>query len=124
MDKISQKSNKEECVDELEFLRQRVAELEETEDRYRTLVELGIKIGEAVIMLQDIDGREGVQIYTSDTWAEITGYSKDEMFNMSFFDLVSPKDKQISIERHRQKMAGEAIPKRFHLPNPSKNRNR
>ncbi len=40
--------------------------LQETEDRYRTLIELGNKIGEAVITLQDIDGREGMHTYPID----------------------------------------------------------
>ncbi len=109
------KSNKEECVDELEFLRQRVAELEETEDRYRTLIELGAKIGEAVIMLQDIGGKEGVHTYVSDLWPQITGYSRKELLKMSFFELVKPDDHRLSIKRHRQKMSGESIPDLFEL---------
>jgi len=46
--------------------RQKEKSVKETEDRYRTLIELGTKIGEAVIMLQDIDGREGMHTYVSD----------------------------------------------------------
>ncbi len=89
--------------------------LKETEDRYRTLIELGTKIGEAVIMLQDIDGKEGAHIYVSDLWPQITGYSKEELLRMSFFDLVGSKDRQISVKRHRQKMAGKTIPDLFEL---------
>ncbi len=89
--------------------------LEETEDRYHTLIELGAKIGEAVIMLQDIDGKEGAHIYVSDLWPQITGYSREELLNMSFFDLVSSEDKRLSVKRHRQKMAGKAIPDLFEL---------
>ncbi len=87
--------------------------LKETEERYRTLIELGNKIGEAVIMLQDTEGEEGVHTYASDQWPIITGYSKEELLSMSFFDLVKPEDRQLSIERHRQKMAGKAIPDLF-----------
>ncbi len=89
--------------------------LRETEARYRTLIELGNKIGEAVIMLQDIDGREGMHTYVSDQWPQITGYSKEELLNMSFFDLIGPKGREISMKRHRQKMAGKTIPDLFEL---------
>jgi len=85
-------------------------ELKESEDRYRTLIELGNKIGEAVIMLQDTDGREGMHVYVSDQWPSITGYLREELLDMSFFDLISPEDKQAAVERHQQKMSGKAIP--------------
>ena len=111
MAKINTK-NKDE---ELQYLRQRVAKLEEAEDRYRTLIELGTKIGEAVIMLQDIDGREGVHTYVSDQWSQITGYSKEELLTMSFFNLVKPEDRQLSLNRHRLKMAGKTMSDLFEL---------
>ena len=68
-------------------------QIRESENRYRTLIEfnLGAKIGEAVIMLQDIGGKEGIHVYVSDQWPRITGYAKEELLGMSFFDLVSPK---------------------------------
>ncbi len=106
---------------ELEYLRQRVAELEGAEDRYRTLMELGTKIGEAVIMLQDIGGKEGVQTHVSDQWPKITGYSRKELLGIPFFDLVSVRDKESSIQRHRKKMAGEAVPDLFELTVINKN---
>ena len=101
--------------EEMESLRQRVAELEGAEDRYRTLIELGTKIGEAVIMLQDLDNKEGLHVYVSDQWSQITGYSKEELLKKSFFNLVSSRDKKVSKKRHRQKMAGKTIPDLFEL---------
>jgi PAS domain S-box-containing protein len=83
---------------------------EESEERYRALIELGSEAGEAIVMLQDIDGQEGIQTFVSDQWLKITGYSKEEMLSMSFFDLVSPKDRAASLERHRKKMSGKAVP--------------
>ncbi len=98
-----------------ENLKQAEAALRESEDRYRTLIELGNKIGEAVVMLQDIDGKEGMHAYVSDQWPIITGYSKEELLKVSFFDLVNAKDRAISIKRHVQKMAGKSIPDLFEL---------
>ncbi len=115
MNKTNPRSNKEESLKELESLRQRVAVLKETENRYRTLIELGTKIGEAVIMLQDIDDKEGVHTYVSDQWPNITGYSRKELLGTSFLDLVSHQYQDGSIKRHRQKMGGKTIPDLFEL---------
>ncbi len=98
-----------------ENFKQTKRDLREIEDRYRTLVDLGTKIGEAIVMLQDINDSEGIHTHVSDQWPQITGYSKEELLKISFFDLISPDDRAISIKRHRQKMAGITIPDLFEL---------
>jgi PAS domain-containing protein len=60
-------------------------QLQESEDMYRTLIELGDRVGEAVVMLQDKYGRDGIQTFVSDEWCRITGYRRDELSRMSFF---------------------------------------
>jgi len=84
--------------------------LRESEERYRALVQLGAQVGEAVVMLQDTEQDEGVQTFVSDEWLRLTGYSRDELLGKPFFDLVSPRDRAASLERHRKKMSGEALP--------------
>ena len=87
----------------------------ETEDCYQAIFNLGTNINEAIIMLQDINGREGMHTCVSDQWLLITGYTKEELLGMSFFDIVSPRDREVSIERHHQKMSGKSIPDLFEL---------
>lgn len=89
--------------------------LQESEERYRALVELGGEVGEAVIMLQDTEQGDGIQTFVSDKWSRITGYSRKELLGMSFFDLIHPKDREASLERHQRKMRGEAMPGLFEL---------
>jgi PAS domain S-box-containing protein len=84
--------------------------LRESEERYRALVQLGAEVGEAVVMLQDTEQGEGVQTFVSDEWLRITGYSREELLGKPFFDLVSPGDRGASVERHRRKISGEAMP--------------
>ncbi len=96
-------------------LKQKEKALKEIEGRYRTLVDLGTKIGEAMVMLQDFNGKEGIHTYVSDQWLEITGYSREELLGMSFFDLIRTIDRRLSVKRHRQKMSGETIPDLFEL---------
>ena len=88
-------------------------QLKESEERYRTLIELGDRVGEAVIMLQDANGKVGTHIFVSDKWCDITGYSREELLNMSFFDLLHPRYRRDSIERHGRKMNGDNIPDHF-----------
>ncbi len=89
--------------------------LRESEERYRALVELGGNVGEAIVMLQDKDGREAIHIFVSNEWPRITGYSRKELLGMSFFDLVHPKHQEASLERHKRKIRGESIPGLFEM---------
>jgi PAS domain S-box-containing protein len=91
------------------------ARAEETEDRYRALIELGNEAGEAIVMLQDINGAEGTQTFVSDCWLRITGYSRDELLGTCFFDLVDTADRLSSVERHRLKLTGGSIPELFEM---------
>jgi PAS domain S-box-containing protein len=102
-------------------MRHKEEEIRESEDRYRALIELGVEAGEAVVMLQDHEDAEGVQVFVNDYWPCITGYAKEELIGTSFFNLVSPDDRQTSMERHRQKMSGKAIPGMFEINIISKN---
>ncbi|MFC2008210.1 PAS domain S-box protein [Chloroflexota bacterium] len=89
--------------------------LRESEEGYRALLNLGAEAGEAVIMLQDTEQGEGVQTFVNDEWLRVTGYLREELLAMSFFDIVHPKHRDASIERHHRKMQGEAIPGLFEI---------
>ncbi|UCG55147.1 MAG: PAS domain S-box protein [Dehalococcoidia bacterium] len=95
--------------------KQLIKQIKESEERYRALVDLGGKVGEAVVMMQDSDKVEGVQTFVSDEWSRITGYSKEELLGMSFFDLLIPKDRRASLDRHRKKINGMNIPDHFQM---------
>jgi len=84
--------------------------LRESEERYRALLELGERTGEAVVMLQDNERRVGMHVYASDEWSKITGYSSDELLNMSMVDLIHPGDRKEAVKRHKKRMCGEVLP--------------
>ena len=64
--------------------------IRESEERYRTLIELETEVGEAILMVQDVDGRAGKYMFISDQWPRMTGYSKEELQDMTFFDVINP----------------------------------
>ncbi|MDD5605342.1 MAG: PAS domain S-box protein [Dehalococcoidales bacterium] len=83
------------------------------EESYHALIKLGSDMGQAVVMLRDIDGIEGVQVFVSDMWVGITGYSREKLLGKSFFELVKPEDRQVSLDRHRRKISGRPVPGKF-----------
>jgi PAS domain S-box-containing protein len=90
-------------------------QVEESEERYKALVELGAEAGEAIVVLQDTEGQEGNQVFFNDQWPKITGYDKEELLGRSFFVLVSPDDIDASLDRHRRKMSGESVSGLFEI---------
>ncbi len=84
-------------------------QLIESEERYNALVALGGRVGESVVIMQDIKNQEGVQTFVSDEWIKVTGYSVKELIGMPFFNLLKPEYHSASLDRHRRKLRGETI---------------
>ncbi len=96
-------------------LKKATEKLRESEERYRTLINLGGAVGEAIVMLQDTGKGNAVHTFVSKEWPHITGYSEEELLGMSFFDLVHPRYRQAALHRHRRKMTGETIAELFEM---------
>ncbi len=87
----------------------------ESEKRYHALVALGGRVGEAVVIMQDIKNQEGIQTFVSDEWLRITGYSRKDLLGKSFFNLLKTEYYNPSLDRHRRKLRGEVIPGPFEM---------
>jgi PAS domain S-box-containing protein len=74
------------------------------------LFHLGSEVEEAIVVLQDIAEIRGRQILFNDAWLRLTGYSSEELKDISFFDLVHEDDRAASISRHNRKISGESVP--------------
>lgn len=76
--------------------------LQESEERYRALVE---NASEGVLVAQD-----GMVKFTNSKVLEATGYAPDELVSHSIADFLHPDDRDMVVDRHMRRLAGEDIP--------------
>jgi PAS domain S-box-containing protein len=98
-------------------------QVRESEERYRSLIDLGAKAGEAVVILQDVSGKEGVQTFVSEQWLGITGYSRKKLLGTRFFDLINKEGHSYPISKYKQKILTETISSMFEMQIIGKNGN-
>ncbi len=84
--------------------------LRESEERHTALLDLGDRIGEAIIMLYDDNGRQGLHFFASPRWQAITGYTESELQNLSIFDIIHPRDRTAVFDEHSRRMFCEVLP--------------
>jgi len=84
--------------------------VDKQEKYYKLLVETANRAGEGIILLQNINGKEGSIVFISDQVARVSGYSKEEVLRMSIADLVSPDSLPVVLERYRRRQMGEEVP--------------
>jgi PAS domain S-box-containing protein len=103
-----------------EKLRQQISECEqaelalrESEQKYATLIEDAL-IG--VYILQD-----GKIEFANDKFADIYGYSKDELIGMDSLDLVHPHDRPLVKKLRGKRLKGEKMPVEYESKGLKKN---
>jgi PAS domain S-box-containing protein len=79
--------------------------LRDSEEKYRLLVEKAL---EGIIVAQD-----GLLKFANRAGAEIVGYEVDELITKSFTDFLHPQDRNMVLERHKRRLAGEQIESRY-----------
>ena len=89
--------------------------LRESEKRYRSLFD---NAGEGILIAQD-----GVMKLFNPKIMDISGYSKDELQDKPFLDLVYPDDREMVLSRHKRRLAGEDIIQKYSFRIVDKNGN-
>jgi PAS domain S-box-containing protein len=109
-----------ELADANKELRRRVTECElaqaalrESEQKYSTLVEDAL-IG--VYIIQD-----GKIVFANDKFAEIYGYSKDELIGMESLELIHPEDRNGVRQMREKRLSGEKVPSEYEIRGLKKN---
>ncbi|MBM4446484.1 MAG: PAS domain S-box protein [Chloroflexi bacterium] len=78
------------------------ATLQESEERYRILVE---NANEAIIVAQD-----GILKFANPKTAELSGYSIKELASVPFADIIHPDDRDMVVDRYLRRLQGEVFP--------------
>jgi len=73
------------------------------------LVETGAHIGEAIIMLQDTETTKAAHVFANQEWVRITGYTVEELKEISYWDLVHPRDRDAVAYRVQRRLHGESL---------------
>ena len=78
-------------------------DLRESEEKYRQLV------NHAPAGIYEVDLTDGKLLSVNDVMSEYTGYSKNELLNMSSLDFLSPESQKQMTDRMQRLMKGERI---------------
>jgi diguanylate cyclase (GGDEF)-like protein/PAS domain S-box-containing protein len=79
-------------------------ELRESEGKYRELIKY------APAGIYEVDYETNLIINVNDAICEYTGYTRDELLTMSFFNLFTEESQKLMLARLEKLMAGEIIP--------------
>ncbi len=85
-----------------EMVEERTAALIESEEKCRILVE---NANHAIFILQD-----DVIKFANPMTLSLTGYSQKELATIPFISHIHPNDRDMVMERHRERLGGEKVP--------------
>jgi PAS domain S-box-containing protein len=91
-----------EAIRDVTDLIQAYEALQESEEKYRLLVE---NANEAIFVIQD-----GMLRFFNIKNIELIGYSKEELTSTPFINFVHPDDREVTLGRHLKRIRGEELP--------------
>ena len=80
-------------------LNQKIRELQESEERFRSIVEHS---NEAIVVAQDKTVK-----YSNPRVSELTGYTQEEMRTRDFVEFIHPEDREIVLREYQSRLSGE-----------------
>jgi PAS domain S-box-containing protein len=81
--------------------------LEESEEKYSTIVEKG---NDGIVIIQD-----GLIKFVNTKISEITGITAKQAVGKPFVDFVSPAFREIVVERYKKRLSGIKVPDRYEV---------
>jgi two-component system cell cycle sensor histidine kinase/response regulator CckA len=90
---------------EIEERKQTEKALRESEEKYRSLVELA---NDGIAIIQD-----NLLKYVNPSLAQMAGYTVDEVIDTPFADYIYPDELSQVLDYHKRRMAGEKVPSTY-----------
>lgn len=84
-------------------------ELQESEERYRTLIDAAGVARLGVVLVQDRGSIEAACVFSNAETERLTGYPKHILEKTSWFDLLAPGDREAARNRYRRRLTGEEL---------------
>ncbi len=82
---------------------------------YRLLVETAGRAAEGVLLVQTVNGREGVIVSVNEEIERITGYGKDDLLGVPVASFIPPDQTPSLLERYRRRQTGEPMIPRYEI---------
>ena len=122
-------NTKKQLLEERAKLRERVASLEaslieirlaegdlkDSEDGFRTLVEAASHAGQAIVVHQDTKSIQAVCVFANEEALRLTGYSFNELKNMSWLQLIPERYHNDAKEKYHRRLSGQLMPDIFDM---------
>ncbi len=81
----------------------------EMEAYHSKIVETAIPAGEGIIHLLNRPRKEAACVFANETMAQITGYSREELARLSWFDLLHPSYREAGLFHYRRCLQGGQV---------------
>ncbi len=85
--------------------RQLEEDLNKSEEHYRQVVN---NVTECILVVQD-----GRVVFANQRVSELTGYSEQELFTISFVNGIHPDDRSLVIDHHMRRLRGEKVEQNY-----------
>jgi PAS domain S-box-containing protein len=79
--------------------------LQSSEERYRSLVNHATDM---IFIAQD-----GILKFPNPAATTLSGYSEQELVTLPFVEIIHPEDREVVVEKHRQRLRGEEVPNTY-----------
>jgi PAS domain S-box-containing protein len=83
--------------------------LANSEEWHSALVDAAGKAGLGITIVQNIQDKEAAIVFVNDEYCKMIGYSREELLQMSEFDLIAPADLRMVEDRYRRRQKGENV---------------
>jgi PAS domain S-box-containing protein len=80
-----------------------------SDDRYRLIVAAAEQAGHGIVILQNVEGKEGVITFANRATENALGYGQDELLGVTMADIIHADSLPLVAERYRRRQRGEEI---------------